>query len=89
MKNGIHSTLNLDRPKGSKVNLPKEQKYTKKEYRTNEDFWRLAVYRKKSLLGLLDKISPYIMHPRIKNGLLEARRNINRRNQVFGNLRMG
>lgn len=86
---GITSTLILDRPKGSKVNLPKEDRYTNKKYKTKHDFWRLAVYKKKDLLKLFNRITPYFRHPRMKRGLLKARQNIYWRNQKFGNLRMG
>lgn len=87
---GIDSRLTLDKPKGSKVNLPREDKirYANKNYRTSQDFWRLAVYRKKDLLTLFNRIAPYLRHHRMKEGLLEARRNIIGRNQKFGNLRM-
>lgn len=86
---GIDSRLTLDRPKGSKVNLPEEDRHSNKEYKTNRDFWRLAVYKKKALLKLFNRITPYFRHPRMKNGLLKARRNIYWRNREFGNLRMG
>ena len=86
---GITSTLILDRPKGSKVNLPKEDRYTNKKYKTKHDFWRLAVYKKKALLKLFNLIVPYLRHPRMKSGLLKATENIYWRNQKFGNLRMG
>lgn len=87
----ISSILNLDRPKGSKVNLSKEERfrYSNREYKTNHDFWRLAVYKKKALLKLFNRIAPYLRHSRMKTGLLEARKNIFWRNQEFGNLRMG
>lgn len=88
MGKGIDSTLILDRPKGSKVNLPKKDRHSKKEYKTNHDFWRLAVYKKESLLKLFSLLNPYIKHQRIKRGLLEAKENICWRNQQFGNLRM-
>lgn len=88
---GIESRLILDKPKGSKVNLSKEDRfrYSNREYKTNHDFWRLAVYKKKALLKLFNRIAPYLRHSRMKNGLLEARKNIFWRNQEFGNLRMG
>ena len=89
MDRGISSTLNLDRPKGSKVNLPIEERYINKDYKTSDDFWRLAVYKKKDLLKLFNRITPYFRHPRMKRGLLKARQNIYWRNQKFGNLRMG
>lgn len=85
---GISSTLTLDRPKGSKVNLPKGYKHNNREYKTNHDFWRLAVYKKRALWEVLDRIAPYLKHPRMKSGLLEAKKNIYWRNQAFGNLRM-
>ena len=89
MDRGISSTLNLDRPKGSKVNLPIEERYINKDYKTSDDFWRLAVYKKKDLLKLFNRITPYFRHPRMKRGLLKAKQNIYWRNQKFGNLRMG
>jgi hypothetical protein len=85
---GISSTLNLEMPKGAKINLPRWQ-HSARGYETNQDFWRLAVYRKKSLLKLFDCIAPYLRHSRMKSGLSEARENIHWRNQKFGNLRMG
>ncbi len=85
---GISSRLTLDRPKGSKVNLSKGDN-SNKEYKTNCDFWRLAVYKKKDLLKLFNRILPYIRHQRMKEGLLQAEKNIHWRNQTFGNLRMG
>ncbi len=88
INNGISSTLNLDKPKGSKINLSKWDKCRNKEYKMKHDFWRLAVYKKNALLKLFSQISPYLKHPRMKNGLLEARNNIIWRNQKFGNLRM-
>lgn len=88
---GISSTLVLDKPKGSKVNLSRRDsyRYINKKYKTNHDFWRLAVYKKSALLDLFNRIAPYFRHTRMKKGLLEARRNIYWRNQKFGNLRMG
>lgn len=88
LNNRIDSTLNLDKLKGSRVNLPRWDKHKNREYRTNKDFWRLAVYKKNSLLQLLARITPYLRHSRMKRGLVEARRNIYWRNQEFGNLRM-
>lgn len=87
---GIKSTLNLDRPKGSKINLSKEDKYKyrNKNYKTKCDFWRIAVYKKKALLKLFRRISAYVKHPRIKNNLMKAKENIYRRNENFGYLRM-
>lgn len=83
----ISSTMNLDRPKGSKINLPRWDR-SNKQYKTNHDFWRLAIYRKKALLRLFNRIAPYLRHPRMKNALLESRKNIYWRNKKFGNLRM-
>ncbi|MCX5703300.1 MAG: LAGLIDADG family homing endonuclease [Candidatus Omnitrophica bacterium] len=87
---GIDSTLRIDTPKGTKINLPNGRTYSnKKEYKTNCDFWRLAVYKKKALLKLSNRITPYIKHQRIKEGLLKVEKNIHWRNKEFGNLRMG
>jgi len=89
-KSGIESRFNLDRPKGSKINLSlrDKQRGIRKIYKTEHDFWRVAVYRKKDLLNLFKCISPYLKHQRLKIALKKARRNIIERNNEFGNLRM-
>lgn len=85
---GIESKLNLEMPKGSKVNLSRWDKNRRKEYKRNQDFWRLSVYKKKCLLILFDKIFPYLRHAKKKMSLLETKENIYWRNQRFDNLRM-
>ncbi|MEK7397022.1 MAG: LAGLIDADG family homing endonuclease [Candidatus Poribacteria bacterium] len=85
---GINAKLTLDRPKGSKVNLSKYQLHLNKAYKTNQDFWRLAVYKKRDLLKLLDWLSPFLKHQRMKDGLIRVRKNIKYRNRKYGNLRM-
>lgn len=89
-KYGIESKFNLDRPKGSKINLSPRDKLRgiRKIYKTKQDFWRVAVYRKKDLLKLFNYISPYLKHQRLKIALKKAKRSIIKRNNEFGNLRM-
>lgn len=89
-KYGIEPKFNLDQPKGAKVNLSlrDKQRGIKKTYKTKNDFWRVAVYRKKDLLNLFKFISPYIKHQRLKIALRNAKKNIIERNNSFGNLRM-
>lgn len=87
---GIKSKFNLDRPKGTKVNLSlrDRQRGIKKTYKTKHDFWRVAVYRKKDLLSLFKRIVPYIKHQRLEIAIKKAKKNIAERNNSFGNLRM-
>jgi intein-encoded DNA endonuclease-like protein len=85
---GLHPTLKLDRPRGSIVNLPKYCAQMDKVYKTKGDFWRLAVYRKKDLLKLLDYVTPYLRHARMKLASKKVKYNILLRNRRFGNLRM-
>lgn len=89
-KYGIKSKFNLDQPKGTKVNLSlrDRQRGIKKTYKTKHDFWRIAVYRKKDLLNLFQRLAPYIKHQRLKIALKKAEKNIVERNNRFGNLRM-
>lgn len=87
---GIRPRFRLDLPRGSNINisLRDRQKGIRKRYKTKHDFWRIAVNRKKDLLSLFKRISPYLKHRRLKTAIEKAKGNIVERNRLFGNLRM-
>lgn len=54
----------------------------------NGDRWTIGVFRKSSLLRLLDFMGLYLKHPRNIRTMEMVINNINERNKKFGNLRM-
>ena len=54
----------------------------------NSDRWSVGVFRKKSLLRLLNLMGPHLKHPKNTKNMRMVIRNINERNKKFGNPRM-
>lgn len=54
----------------------------------NGDKWEIGVFRKSSLLRLLDSMGAYLRHPKNIKAMKSVIENINERNKKFGNLRM-
>lgn len=53
-------------------------------YPYRQDLWRLAVYRKRSLLKLFDLIAPYLKHAKRRRDMKQAIQNIRERNERHG-----
>ena len=56
----------------------------KGKYNQNDDFWRVSVNEKNSLLRLFSIIKPYIKHNKRLSDLIRAEKNILERNRIFG-----
>lgn len=58
----------------------------KKDIRSNGDVWMSMVYRKDSLLRLIEMLKPYLKHPRKINGAEKVKINIDERNKKYNNM---
>ncbi len=84
----IFKKLNILNIKCLKPKLSRRKGYKDNFGVRNGDRWMIGVFRKKSLLRLLDFIRPYLKHPKNIKSMIMVIKNINERNKKFGNLRM-
>jgi intein-encoded DNA endonuclease-like protein len=84
----IYRKLNTLNIKCLKPWISREKGYKDDFGVRNDDKWTIGVYRKNSLLHLLDFMGPYLKHPKNIKAMKIVINNINERNKKFGNLRM-
>jgi len=85
----IYKKLNTLNIKCLKPWLSRKKGYVDELYgRRNNDRWTIGVFRKSSLLCLLDFMGLYLKHPKNIKAMKVVIQNINERDKKFGNLRM-
>ncbi len=85
----IYKKLNNLNIKCLKPRISRKKGYNKDNFGVrNNDRWCIGVYRKSSLLSLLNSMALCLKHPRTIKAMRLIINNINERNKKFGNLRM-
>jgi len=84
----IYRKLNTLNIKCLRPKISRKKGFTDNFGRRNNDKWAIGVFRKSSLLRLLDFMGAYLKHPKNIKAMKIVTKNINERNKKFGNLRM-